>query len=275
MIGQVHEALGDSAVWRNVDDNAAPAIQYLDRLAGMIEPAKRRSFELLRLRPGHSVLEVGCGTGDDARLIAAEVGPTGRVIGLDVSHELIAEAERRSVALGLAVRFEVGDAQALRFATGSFDGARIDRVLQHLLDPVQAVREMARVVRPKGRLAALEPNWETLSVASCDPDISRTVTRHRAEHSVAHGAIGRDLKQLLVAAGCREVTAELQSFTFDDLAVADHMLSLGQTLEDMKAHGLISPAAAEAWWRDLEERDRSGTFYAAMSATIAGATVMS
>lgn len=264
---------GRSGFWRQADEQAGAAASYLDMLAGVIAGPKRQSMDLLRIKPGMSVLELGCGVGNDALLLAREVGSTGRVVGLDLSRELIARAAARAASTGLPVTFETGDAQALRFAENSFDAARIDRVLQHLEDPVQAVREMVRVVRPGGRIAALEPDWETMMVASADRCIARALTHHKANTSLAHGTVGRDLRRLFVEAGCRDVTAEQGSVTFTSLKLANDVLSLRANLEAIRDKGYVSPPAAEAWWRALEEQDSAGTFYAAMCGVMAGGTV--
>ena len=137
--------------WSNVDGRGAgAAAHYLDTMMRVLAAQKQRSTELLRLRPGMSVIEIGCGNGRDAEALAKLVGPTGRVIGIDASQELISQATERTASLGLPLRFQVDDAHALAFPDNSFDAARVDRVLQHLNDPAQAVREMARVVRPGG-----------------------------------------------------------------------------------------------------------------------------
>src|SRR5262249_7594795 len=83
----------------------------------------------LRLRDGGRVLALGGGLGDDTFQGAERVGASGGVTGVDVSTSMIDEARRRAEARGLPVDFEVGDSQALRFADGTFDGVRAERML--------------------------------------------------------------------------------------------------------------------------------------------------
>jgi ubiquinone/menaquinone biosynthesis C-methylase UbiE len=144
---------GSSEGWRRIDGQSDAAARYLEMMNRMLAEQKRQSMDFLELEPGMSAIEIGCGLGLDAEALAARVGPTGRVVGIDASQDLIGEATRRAASLGLPLSFQVDDAQALAFPANSFDAARVDRVLQHLSDPAQAVREMARVVRPGGRLA--------------------------------------------------------------------------------------------------------------------------
>jgi ubiquinone/menaquinone biosynthesis C-methylase UbiE len=76
---------------------------------------KRQSYELLQLERGAAVLDVGCGTGNDALALAAIVGPTGRVVGIDCSTTMLEVANRRSQDGHLPVRFMLGNAEELDF----------------------------------------------------------------------------------------------------------------------------------------------------------------
>jgi ubiquinone/menaquinone biosynthesis C-methylase UbiE len=83
---------------------------------------KELILSLLELRAGSHVLEIGCGTGDDAREIAALVGPVGRVVGIDPSELMVSVARRRAPEAVTHLAFRIGDARKLDFPDGSFDG---------------------------------------------------------------------------------------------------------------------------------------------------------
>lgn len=74
---------------------------------------------MLGLARGHTVVDIGCGTGDTTRMLAARVGPDGRAIGIEPSQSLLAEAQRRRPAANVQLR--TGDVTALDFADGSVD----------------------------------------------------------------------------------------------------------------------------------------------------------
>lgn len=259
--------------WRNADAHAAGAALYLDMMTRVLEAQKTQTFDLLNLTPGMSVIEIGCGMGRDVEAMAVRVGAAGRAVGIDASSALIAQANARTAPLGLPVQFQVGDAHALAFPDNSFDAARVDRVLQHLADPAQAVREMARVVRPGGRIAVIEPDWETLAVAGGDNAVTRAVVRHKADVSIMHGRIGREVRGLLVEAGCRDVWGEMGAVTFGGLGLANQVLSLRQNLDGAVQQGWITGPEAKDWWSAVEARDRAGTFLASLCGMIAAATV--
>ena len=149
----------------------------------------------LQLNGGEKVLDAGCGLGDDAFEIARLVGNQGRVVGVDVSETMISEARRRDAAHDLTVEFEVGDAQALRFADATFDACRTERMLMHVPDAERAFAEMVRVIRRGGRLSVFDFDWETQIIDSPYTQTTRQIARSFCD-SFKNGWIGRRLPRL-------------------------------------------------------------------------------
>jgi SAM-dependent methyltransferase len=262
-----------SAGWRNADAHADNASRYLELLTRVLQTQKTRSIELLNLAPGHSAIEIGCGLGRECEAMARIVGAAGRVVGIDASQALLDQAIARTAPLGLPLEFRVGDAHALPFPDSSFDAARGERVFEHLADPAQAVRELARVVRPGGRIAGIEPDWETIVVGGVKLAVTRAVVRHKVDVAIAHGAIGREMGRQLFEAGCGDVVCEMGVVTFGTLALAEQVLSLRANLDAARALGWIGAADADAWWADLVRLDRAGVFLASLCGSIFSATV--
>ena len=102
--------------------------------------------------PGGAVLDVACGTGALTRALARRAGRTGRVVGLDFSPGMLEGARRRSPGLA----WVEGDAQELPFGDAEFDATTMAFGLRNLAQPERGLREMARVVRPGGRMVVLE-----------------------------------------------------------------------------------------------------------------------
>ena len=115
-------------------------------------------------------LDVGCGTG----FLSLELARRGhRVTGIDFAPQMLAEARKKPMAQGVAVRFEEGDAEQLPFAEGSFDLVMTRHVLWTLPHPEQAIDEWIRVLRPGGRLAAMDSQFDP-SVLERSPQNARS-----------------------------------------------------------------------------------------------------
>jgi ubiquinone/menaquinone biosynthesis C-methylase UbiE len=119
---------------------------------------RARLLEPARLRPGESVLDVGCGTGTLAIAAKRRVGPAGSVYGIDASPAMIARATNKAKKAGTEVIFENGLAESLPFPDARFDVVLSTVMLHHLPRKArqQGVREMRRVLKPGGRLLAVD-----------------------------------------------------------------------------------------------------------------------
>jgi ubiquinone/menaquinone biosynthesis C-methylase UbiE len=264
---------GDSRVWRSVDENAELVTRYLDQLSSLVEEIKRKLTDKLNLVSGQRVLEIGCGNGRDAEYMAAKVAPQGHVIAVDASAELINQAAARTASLALPLEFRVADAHRLPFPDDNFDAVRIERVLQHVEDPYLVVREMVRVVRSGGCIAALEPDWETISAAGGSVNVLRALRRYHADVLTKNGSIGRDLPYLFQKADCRAIVAEGFAFTTQSLDVADTVMNLDACLKGAVAQGWTTEEEASKWWEEAAARDKSGGFFASGCAAILLITV--
>jgi len=220
-----------------------------------IQTSKRLMLERMALAPGAAVLEVGCGLGTDVFELVEVVGPAGRLVGLDTSKAMIAEARRRASERQVAVTFEVGDVQALPFPDASFDVCRAARLLEHLPDAGQALSEMARVTRKGGRVVVFDFDWDSLVIDHPDKETTRAVVLSYSD-SIRNGWIGRQLPRLFTEQG-------LEILSLDPIQVFVHYvlaeLFLGSHLADLQASGMLSPDQARRWWEYLEYADRHGT----------------
>jgi ubiquinone/menaquinone biosynthesis C-methylase UbiE len=256
--------IGDisGSAFANVDAHCDPKtfITYLDAATAQLAELKRLSYGALGLEPGFTVLDVGCGTGEDLRHLAAIVGSSGLAIGVDSSRAMIAEARRRT-RIGLEVEFIVGDAERLDLARDSFNACRADRVMQHLADPARALAEMVRVATPGGAVQAIDRDWGLVAVDSADRSTTQAIL-DRACDGIRNGWIGRRLPALFHYCGLEDVRTIAAPLTTTDFAIADTMLDLEAVARAAREQGKISAQASTAWLRDLKERGKSGRFFA-------------
>ncbi|MEP6574541.1 MAG: methyltransferase domain-containing protein [Gemmatimonadota bacterium] len=250
--------------WIQVDQTEDPLffINLLDatraELLSRAERSPSEFFKPIDPRPGHRVLDIGCGTGDFLRLLARMVAP-GAAVGVDLSETMVAEARHRTGADLANLSFQSGDVHALSFENGSFDRVLATQVLLHVTDPGRALAELSRVLAPDGRMMISELDWGTIAVESTDRELGRRFTRMACD----------ELRNGLIL---RELPWRLRSLGFDNIRlIPEVQVSLGIDafhrwfLEPSMSHftriGAFTAAESEAFLGDLAERSRLGTYF--------------
>ena len=117
---------------------------------------RRATVAASGVRKGSSVLDCATGTGDLALAFKRAVGPTGRVVGTDFNADMLSYAPGKAQRNGLDVEFEVADAMHLPYADATFDAASISFGIRNVDVPRVALADMARVVKPGGKVVVLE-----------------------------------------------------------------------------------------------------------------------
>ena len=247
-----HDSVLRSHRWRTVENSAAYLVPHL--------------------APGQDLLDVGCGPGTITVDLARRVAP-GRVIGIDVAAEVVATAEDqvRPVAAvpGAPVphlAFATGDVYALGFDDASFDVVHAHQVLQHLGDPVTALREMRRVLRPYGILAVRDGDYGAFAWAPRDPLLDRWLDLYHqvTAHNGAQADAGRYLLGWVQRAGFSDIVATSSTWTFADPASRSwwsdlwaERVQVSAFADQALAYGLTDDrelAAIAGAWRAWAER---------------------
>ncbi|MFI6681684.1 methyltransferase domain-containing protein [Kribbella sp. NPDC050470] len=198
---------------------------------------------------------------------AAGAGAEGEA-GVAARVEAVAEpradgvAGRVGVGDGGGVEFVDGDVGALPFAGESVDVVRCERVLQHVADAGGAVREMARVLRPGGRIVLIDTDWATAIVHPADPVVLQKMVDHFLADS-ANPYSGRRLRGQLAAAGL-EITGETAATWIEAQEGARQGFASMMHLTALHA-GVITEAEAEAFAKDLADAADRGAFHLSLT----------
>ena len=242
-------------------ENPGAFIAFLDAASRNegIMAMKGRTYELLETRAGQRILEVGCGTGDDARQLAKMISPGGSLVAIDKSEALISEARSRSRGKNDSIDFVVGDAIALDLETGTFDACRIERTLIHIPEPAAAMSEMVRVLQNGGKLVAYEPDLEAYVIDSSYRELTRRLL-HFWYGQLQCGWVARHLPALFKESGLTDINVEPRTMTYD-FDLVGH--SFYGTLERAIEAGVATVAEVADWFADLERARDNGTFFCA------------
>jgi SAM-dependent methyltransferase len=228
-----HESVLRSHRWRTVDNSAAYLVPHLTC--------------------GTGVLDVGCGPGTITADIGRRVAP-GRVLGIDVSADVVEEA-RRGAGGGPNVEFSVGDLYALDFDDDTFDVVHAHQVLQHLADPVAALRQLRRVCKPGGLVAARDGDYGAFRWYPAEPAIDRWLALYRqvARHNAGEPDAGRLLLGWAHSAGFDDVRPGASVWCF---ATPDDRAWWGGLWADRMTDSLIArQAVAEGFASRTELRE--------------------
>ena len=203
--------------------------------AGLDRRWRARAIRELALAPDARILDLCTGTGDLA--VAAVHDAAGRtVVGVDFAGQMLklAHGKTRSLNLGRSIRLVRGDATHIPLAAGSCDATTIGFGIRNVADPASALREIARVLRPEGRLAILEfgqpriPGIRTMYgwyFRYLLPLIGRSISKHGSAYSYLPASVGTfpsppEFSRMLAATGFSQVRAVPLTFGIVYLYIA-------------------------------------------------------
>jgi SAM-dependent methyltransferase len=232
--------------WRTVDNSAA----YLAD----------------RLTAGTDVLDVGCGPGTITIDIAQRVAP-GRVVGIDAAPDAIAAAQAAAAEAGVShLELATGDVYALDHADAAFDVVHAHQVLQHVADPVAALREMRRVCRPDGVVAARDSIYRAMSWFPESPALDRWLAVYCAVAEANGGEpdAGSHLRHWAMEAGFTTVTASASAWCY---ATDDERTWWGGLWADRVATTALGTRAVELGLASAEEITELADAWRAWAAT--------
>lgn len=226
---------------------------------------KQESIRLLDLMPHDIVLELGCGTGEDARYLTGLAGRSGMVLGTDISSRFISHARKEGTkeytdtARRIHPHYMLMDGRYLGFPDASIDAVREDRALQHIRNPEQVVSEMIRVLKPGGRFVAFEPDWEACIISHPDRELTRKIQNFWTD-SFMNGWIGRDLYGICKRSGLEMVQVIPKTAVFYEIRLCEEIFDItGNAMRTADA-GIISRPEAAGWSDRIRRLSGEGSF---------------
>lgn len=241
------------------DDKAARKLEAIYRTPDVV--AQRRSIvEALSLLPGTHALDIGCGPGFFVAEMAEAVGLTGHVAGIDKSTDMVAMAKSRCAGFGWAA-ITKASATALPFDDASFDAAAAVQVYLYVDDLARALSELWRVLKPGGRAAILDTDWDSVVWHTANRARMTRVLAAWEEH-FADAHLASHLLPALCRAGF-EIEAPrvlpLLNTQLEDASYSGGMLRVIRAFAE--GRNGITREEAGAWAEELRERGRDGSYF--------------
>lgn len=220
------------------------------------------------------IVDVGCGTGDFTRHVAELAKGNCRIIGVDTRTASIRSAEKETVKAGLASRisYRKGDAYKIPVKDNWADLTCCRTLLMHLTDPLKGVQEMARITRPGGTVAAIEPGKLNSTYIPEEEELTKLALRLGNAYfdgvrklEGKYYSIGERLPTIFQKAGLREIKAEVQAdayLTMDPRRrVEDVRDELGFYFEIFKENKRLDGKAMRAGGASKREIDRYNRWF--------------
>jgi len=224
----------------------------------------REYLEAMGIDSVRSVLDLGCGTGVAARAIARRPGFSGRVTGIDRSPHLIGIATHlaHEDGVGGRVEFRAGDSHTLELRDAEFDAVVAHTLFSHLDDPRSVLREIARVLKPGGKVGIFDGDFASLTFATDDPAEGKAADEAIISAIVTNPRVMRQMPQLLREAGLQliaafpYVVAEMGRADYWDPAIKSFVRLLPKA-------GAMTESQAAEWAAAMFRRSDQGTFFGA------------
>ncbi|HEV2377848.1 MAG TPA: methyltransferase domain-containing protein [Streptosporangiaceae bacterium] len=232
---------------------------------------RQRLRERAGLRAGDTAVEFGCGTGHLLLELAGDVGPSGRVLGVE-PQPFLAERARRRAAGTAAVSVHTGPAQEVP-VNGSVTACLAQTVLIHLppADLAEVLAGARRMLRPGGRMLSADQDGDTWVIDHPDRATTREIVTFNTDQRYADGWTGRRLARLLGEAGFTDITTEV--IVHVDTEPGSYLLGMAQRLATAAAEaGAIEAVAARAWMEELRDIAVRGAFFSSINYYVSSGT---
>jgi len=239
--------------------------KYLQQLGEYVRPLKERSYNLMNIKQGHKILDVGCGPATDTINFAKVVGETGQVIGIDYDPQMIQQAEQKTKEAGVDawLKHEHVEAPPIPYDSDTFDSVHSERVFQHIPDSDHMLAEMIRVTKPSGWVIVADTDHSSMSVDCSDPtliDIEWRLRRFRTEMNI-NGYSGRQLFRLFKKNKLNKISVEIFPIVVTDYDLGRFFGTMDITEKRALDAGVVTEDELKSFHEMHKQLDQAGAFF--------------
>ena len=243
-------------------------IDYLQNSRRLLLNLKEHSYTFFQNINSGTIIDLGCGAGNDVIELAKITGEDTKIIGIDHDSVMLQKAKEQSEGIG-NVDFILSEAYPLPFEDETISGLRTERVIQHLFNPEQVIGEVSRILKKDSPLVIIETDWSSLSFYTEFVDVQKKVNAYYTDVKINNGFAAAKLISYLQQNNFRNIKFEIHPFVTDSLKTANDLFKIEQMITEAAEKGYIRKQESGAFSNALQKADDGHYFACSVNLVIA------
>lgn len=244
-------------------------LDYLTETLKLLSGVKQKSYTFFKdIAEGGTIVDLGCGAGQDV-LNMSQMFNTNKFefIGIDHDPEMIA-AGKNAVQDESNVTFLVSNVLEVPLPETSVDGVRMERLVQHISDPLHLFQETQRILKDKGQVVIVESDWNSLSFYNGDCNTTDKLNRYLTEKKVNNGKAAQSLTTYLSKTGFSQIAIEVFPFVLKSYDDACKYLWIDKMIDEMFSLNIIEASERDRFTESQKHADQFGYFSCSMNIVV-------
>ncbi|WP_295800707.1 methyltransferase domain-containing protein [Mucilaginibacter sp.] len=243
-------------------------INYLQNSRRLLLNLKEHSYTFFEKINSGTIIDLGCGAGNDVIELAKITGKDVKVIGIDHDPVMLKQAKEQSKEVS-NVDFILSEAYPLPFEDETISGIRTERVIQHLNNPEQVISEISRILKKDCPLVIIETDWSSLSFYTEFVEAQKKVNAYYTDVKINNGFAAAKLVSYLQQNNFRNIKFEIHPFITDSLKTANELFRIEQMINEAAEKSYIAEQEGRAFYGALQKADDGNYFACAINLVVA------
>lgn len=243
-------------------------INYLQNSRRLLINLKEHSYNFFQDITNGTIIDLGCGAGNDVIELAKITGKDTKVIGVDHDPVMLQQAKEDSKETG-NVNFILSEAYPLPFENEAISGLRTERLIQHLNNPEKVIGEINRILKKDSPLVIIETDWNSLSFYTEFTEVQKKVNTYLTDVKVNNGFAAKKLTSYLQASNFRDIKFEIHPFVVNTLKEANEYFWIEKMIQEAVEKGVVKEQEYQAFYKALQEADAKDHFACSINLVLA------
>lgn len=227
---------------------------YLEYSSKITAPVKEYSYTFFKNIFDGVIIDLGCGPGIDVKNLSLNLNNDVKIYGLDHDAKMI-ELAKKNIAK-TNIEFIHSEADNLAFEDNAVDGLRIERVVQHLLNPKAVIEEAYRVLKKDAPLVVIETDWIGITFYTPYIDIERKIQNYLTEKKVNNGLASREILLQLTNQGFKNIKEKVFPLFLNSLQEINNLFKIDEIINEMENESFLSKKETATFRSFLKKADQ-------------------